>query len=133
MRKEIEETKSIKTLIITCDDCGNLITDRSYTCCMCLKDLCGSCYKFIYEGQWDRPRIYCESCLSIGKTYKDQINKLERECEEKIDLLEKEWKEKCRGKLEATLDKVNSGREGQVGFCGGDNFILSPGGIKKSH
>jgi hypothetical protein len=101
MRKIIKETKSIDKLVIICDDCGQEVFNwgthytRTYTCCMCHKDLCGICYKFIYEGSGDHPVIYCESCLSVGKVYRDQINKLERECEEKIDLLEKEWREKC--------------------------------------
>jgi len=94
MRKVIRETKSVERIEVSCDDCGKLITYRSHTCCMCHKDLCGACYH-TWEGTGDYPPVYCKDCLEIGKPYIDDMNNLEKEYEEKCELLTNEWREKC--------------------------------------
>ena len=95
MRKVLQETKSVERIEVSCDDCGEVIKARSYTCCMCHKDLCGRHYNTYGGFGSDYPPAYCKDCLGIGKPYIDEMNKLEKEYEEKCDLLSAEWREKC--------------------------------------
>ena len=100
MKKRIVETKNVETIEITCDDCGKILSihNRSHTCCMCRKDLCEVCYgTYTYAGSGggDYPPVYCKACLDIGKPYIDKVNEAEKEYEEKSELLEKEWRERC--------------------------------------
>lgn len=94
MRRVLQETKSVERIEVSCDACGKLITYRSHTCCMCHKDLCEACYH-TWGETGDYPPVYCKDCLDIGKPYIDDMNKLEKEYEEKCELLTNEWQKKC--------------------------------------
>lgn len=94
MRKYLKEIKPVEIIEITCDDCGYLITYRSHTCCMCHKDLCEACYRTC-GGTGDYPPVYCKDCLDIGKPYIKTMDALEKEYEEKCEILSNEWRIKC--------------------------------------
>lgn len=76
---------------ITCDDCGEP-TNLSSPCQFCKKDLCEN-HRFVWpvdiygEDNGDYFQTVCGSCDEISKVYREQIDQIRTESDQKIERL----------------------------------------------
>lgn len=98
MRHE-KTVKSTKVIVNrTCDICGK---GAGNDCQHCGRDVCGKCRVFWENDPWTGmdygdylPRV-CVDCDELAKPFADLAEKINVEAEEKIEVLEAEWKAKC--------------------------------------
>lgn len=95
MKKEV--IKHSKVVEYYCDLCDSKITNRTYHCRMCGRELCFNCkVEDFSDNMWnDYPDYYCIHCWKIGNPYKDAIRQESLRHDKEVERLEKEWKDKC--------------------------------------
>lgn len=91
-----EEIKIIK-YSYKCDICGKETTSRR-NCSICSKDICTDCTRYDPRDMGDYPEKYCAYCFNIGEKYLEQIRIEEESCSNRIEELEKQWRDEATEK-----------------------------------
>ncbi len=95
----ITETKIQKDAIVYhkfCDVCGKEIiiglACSKAKCMYCKKDLCEECIGHEDSTMGDYHDVFCKGCWYLGEQYRPIILELHT----KIEVLYKEWQDKCK-------------------------------------
>lgn len=93
-----EETITRTQTVTYCDDCG---MQAARVCLGCDRDLCMTCSIGLYTDPWtgddngDYPSFVCGACHELLKNYSMRAGEIRAEAERKINLIEREWLNKC--------------------------------------
>ncbi len=91
------ETKRTEEISF-CDVCPGPMEDRlarSFSCCMCGKDLCRQHAVFDNRDGSDYPPKYCRPCWGIGESYRAREAQARAMFDELMEQIHKEWKAAC--------------------------------------
>ena len=91
MKIENKEMKEVVTTITQCDYCEETAIHR---CEICKKDTCRQHTHLDYSGG-GYAVTFCKQCWDIGKEFRKEIDKVERNLELKISILKSQWHTKC--------------------------------------
>jgi len=89
MRKK----EQVEVTEIYCDICGSESGYFERSCQICRRDLCE---KHQHWEDNDGHDVYCLECWKIGEPYRQQIEVIREDCDDRIEGLEKAWREKAR-------------------------------------
>ena len=98
MKKTIQDT--VTRTIFACDFCGDEYSPRR-TCVGCGKDVCSKCIVWLDPDPWtgesagDYPMYVCKSCYANLHEYAERAREIQREADEKIEELDRQWREDC--------------------------------------
>lgn len=100
-REEVTETKVTTRTRTFCDRCG--AEKRVYRCQICGKDVCRKCGDdydpdYLTPGSYDGdyPDLVCKRCWEIGKSFIEEIKRIEEEAGRKVEVLMDRWIEEAK-------------------------------------
>jgi len=94
MKKEREEIRKQTVVSYYCDECGKPASNEwghPYVCSICKRHFCDKHIHHEYEWGGDHADLYCYHCWNIGKKYRDEVEQIRNETDEKIDKKNNEW------------------------------------------